>query len=171
MENCPNIEYWMKASVLSERQCRLWRRAAVKDILFECYIVWNSQCLKKLSEQWDLELFSLGLSSLSVRKEARGGQPAISGAVAAGLRLSSLGTMGFYPGYSFKLLIYMSIVVYGENEMENSTNTILWTMEEVNLLKFKESDSLCWFSKKCWKSQMGKFQVLFDKSDFRFLVF
>ena len=94
--NCSS--HWMKASVLSARQCRLWRRAAVKDILFECYIVWNSQCLKKLSEQWDLELFSLGLSSLSVRKEARVDQPAISGAVAARLRLSSLGTIGFYPG-------------------------------------------------------------------------
>ena len=30
--------------------------------------------------------------------------------------------------------------------MENTTNnTVFWTMEEVNLLKFRESDSLCWF--------------------------
>lgn len=47
--------------------------------------------------QWDLELFSLGPSSLSVRREACGRWRCVAH-WRPGLGLSSRGTIGFYPG-------------------------------------------------------------------------
>ena len=143
-ENFPKIEWKLSnnCSGLSKRQCRLWRRAAVKDILFECYIVWNSQCLKKLSEQWDLELFSLGPSLLSLRYKRSALSQAMCGSLAAWAGTFKSRNNRLLPGTRASNCWFICRLLSRERPRcgIQPTQWRKWTSSSV-----RESDSLCRF--------------------------
>ena len=148
-ENISNIEWKLdnNCSGLSKRQCRLWRRAAVKDILFECYIVWNSQCLKKLSEQWDLELFSLGPSLLSLRYKRSALSQAMCGSLALAAWAGTFKSRNnrLLPGTRASNCWFICRLLSWESPRcgIQPTKWRKWTSSSV-----RESDSLCGFFKK-----------------------